>query len=88
MSEQLSTTVEISTYFTAEQYSPYALTSVVNEVLRSCGIEKQLPPQMMYQYTSDKKRYIPTVVVEGRRYVTRDEAIAWTEKYVLKHLAA
>ena len=85
MSEQ-TTTVTISDLFTAERYSPYQMTKIVNQALAACGIAKSIPPQMLYQYTSAEKRYIATVEIDGRRYVEKDVAVAWTEQYILKQL--
>jgi hypothetical protein len=92
MSEQINTsTVTIADLFTAERYSPYKMTAVVNQALAACGINKAIPPQMLYQYTADKSRntarYIATEVVDGKRFVVKAAAIEWTEAYVLKQLA-
>jgi hypothetical protein len=68
----------LSDYFTAEQYSPYGMCKVVNEVLRDLGIEKVLPGPMFYTYT--KKGYIPCT----DKKVARQDAIVWTEGYLTK----
>jgi hypothetical protein len=71
---------------TEKIYTPYACASVVNEWLKEDGVEKKLPPQMFYQYTSPKKNYIETVVSEdGKRLVTREALRTWYEtKYMKK----
>lgn len=66
--------------------SPYAATKIVNEWIKNEGIEKTLPPQMIYTYT--KKGYIPSVTDEsGKRTVTVDALKTWfDEKYGPKNL--
>ena len=81
------TNVDIATLFTNATYSPYEMCKAVNNVLRVCGIEKVLPPQMFYIYTSADKTYIATIAVDGKRRVERDIAIAWCEKYILRLLS-
>lgn len=38
--------------------TPYAAAKLVNEQLKKDGLDKKIPPQMMYTYTS--KGYIPS----------------------------
>lgn len=81
---EIETERDLGTYFEAETYSPYALAKVVNKILSDAQIEKQLPPQMFYQYTS--KGRIATINDErgSKRQVAREDAIEWTEKYLSK----
>lgn len=74
-----ATTLEISTFFTAETYSPYGMCKVVNEILRDMGIDKVLPGPMFYTYT--KKGYITTI---APKKVAKGDAIEWTEGYLTK----
>jgi len=64
--------------------SPYQCAKVVNAQLKDLGIEKVLPPQMFYTYTSPTKNYIASVTVDGKRKVSRDVLAAWFVSYVNK----
>lgn len=74
---------------TATTYSPYQAAKVVNKVLEEKGIEKILPPQMFYNYTtarirSGKAPLIETVEVEGKVRIKEEALTKWIEKYVAK----
>lgn len=68
--------------FTKEVYTPYALAKVVNEiVVRQLRIrEKELPPQMFYNYSKNGM----LDGVKGSKQISRENAIAFTKKYVLR----
>lgn len=88
MTEQQTTEVTLADLFTEETYSPYGLSVLVNEILTAAGIEKELPPQMFYNYTA--KGYIETVdgnKGKGRK-VSKEKALEWTERYLQKHTKA
>lgn len=68
--------------------SPYACAKIVNEWLKEDGVEKKLPPQMFYQYTSDKKGYIKTVLTdEGKKCVDTDDLRSWYDEKYMKRAA-
>lgn len=64
--------------------TPYAAAKIANKVLEENGIEKTLPPQMLYTYTA--KGYIKSETVNGKRRVTREQLDEWLVKYVSKLL--
>lgn len=64
-------------------FSAYAACKIVNIWLAGDGINKKLPPQMIYQYVS--KGYIDHVVSEAGKKVVSEEALAtWYAKYTKK----
>jgi hypothetical protein len=68
---------------TTQLVSPYACAKIVNAWLAEDGVQKKLPPQMFYQYTSPKKAYIPTVVVGDKLCVDVIDLRSWyDEKYM------
>jgi hypothetical protein len=76
------TTVEIAELFTEDVYRPLGLRKVVNQVLKGIDPEaKELPGPMFYTYCN--KGYIPN----EDRNIKREDAIAWTEKYLAKRFA-
>lgn len=81
MTTKTATTQEIVTDETINDavqgnLSPYALIKVLNELTG-----RNLPTQMAYNYA--KKGMIPTLTNElGKKYVTRDNAVAFIVKYV------
>jgi hypothetical protein len=65
--------------------SPYAATKLVNAWIADLGVDKKLPPQMLYTYV--KKNYIPSVEVDGKKQVTEVDLKTWFEtKYAVKNL--
>jgi predicted site-specific integrase-resolvase len=63
--------------------SPYKAAGVVNTWLKEDGIEKKLPPQMMYGYV--KKGYIVgTQTEDGKVCVMTEDLKAWYDKYTKK----
>jgi hypothetical protein len=73
-------------------FTPYGASVVANKVLKDRGIEKVLPPQMFYNYTTGRARkgkntLIPTVEVNGQLRITEAGLTEWLEKYVAKKLA-
>jgi hypothetical protein len=81
---------------TVVSFSPFEAAKIVNAALKEQGLDKQLPPQMFYNYTktatstkkdgtkSVRKPLIPTIEVDGRRRITQDVLTAWLQKYVTK----
>lgn len=70
--------------------SPYAAAGYVNTQLKEAGLEKRIPPQMMYNYTTarvraGKKPFITWTPEEG---VNRESLEKWTAAYVAKQKAA
>jgi len=67
-------------------YSPYQATKVVNGWIADLGVEKELPPQMLYTYVG--KGYIKSFVGEdGKKKVTNEDLKNWFDnKYAPKNL--
>jgi hypothetical protein len=92
MSEQTIAEVEVEAvektvadYFVEEDYSPYGVSVVVNEVLADLEVGKELPSQMFYTYA--KKGYLDGTKRESLKGVriAASDAITWTEKYLKKN---
>lgn len=64
--------------------TPYAAAKIVNARLAEEGIEKEIPPQMMYTYA--KKNYVATEIVDGKIRVTKEGLDVWLLGYVNKLL--
>jgi hypothetical protein len=70
--------------------TPYACAAIVNEWLQVHEIAdensetgyKQVPPQMFYNYV--KKDYIPSIVIEGKKFVNVEDLKKWYVGYVTK----
>jgi hypothetical protein len=62
--------------------TPYAAAKLVNQQLQDMGLEKTLPPQMLYTYVS--KGYIKSNVVDGKKRVTNQQLADWFAGYVTK----
>ena len=65
-----------------KEMTPYAAAKFVNEELKKAGIEKPIPTQMMYNYTSarmnaGKKPFIEYTIEEG---INEDSLKNWTTK--------
>lgn len=77
---------------TSTTFTPYGASVVANKVLKERGIEKALPPQMFYNYTTGRARkgkntLIPTVEVEGQLRITEAGLTEWLEKYIARKQA-
>jgi hypothetical protein len=59
--------------------SPYALAQYASVL---CG--RYVREQMVYQYVA--KGRIPSVLIDGRKNVSREDAIAWLVKYAAKNV--
>ena len=67
--------------------SPYKASVLVNQWIADRGVEKRVPPQMMYNYTTarvrkDKKPLIP--ITDGKILV--QDLAEWFERYAEKNL--
>jgi uncharacterized protein YbjT (DUF2867 family) len=75
---------------TPTSVSPYKAAGIVNALLLAEGIEKVLPPQMFYNYTTariraDKAPLIPVVeVAEGKYEISLEGLGEWATKYIAK----
>ena len=58
--------------------TPYAASKIASE-----SLGRQIRPQMVYNYVG--KGYIPSVVVDGKKFVEVDVLEAWIEKYRAKN---
>jgi hypothetical protein len=64
----------------------YAAVKIVNEWLKEDGVEKILPPQMMYMYA--KKGYIKSFENEKGKVCATEEALrTWYDSYRTKKTA-
>jgi hypothetical protein len=74
-------------------YTPYAAANIVNAALVEAGVDKKVPPQMMYNYTSarinkGKLPLIPATQDEnGKVMIPEEGLVEWTAKYVRKQIA-
>jgi hypothetical protein len=66
--------------------SPYAAAKVVNAKLKEAGIDKVVPPQMMYNYTTSRinagKEPFIKFTLEGG--VDAKDLDRWTKAYIAK----
>jgi hypothetical protein len=74
-------------------YTPYEAHKLVNKALKEADIDKVIPPQMMYNYTTAKlnkglKPMIPSFQVEEnnkvKTYITEEDFNVWLERYIKK----
>jgi hypothetical protein len=66
--------------------TPYKAAKFVNEQLEKAGLEKKVPPQMLYNYTSSrlnagKKPLIAYTIEKG---VDQKDLERWTKAYIEK----
>ena len=71
--------------------TPYAAAKIVNEALNKAGVDKVIPPQMMYNYTTarvrkDKKPLIEVEIKDEKIFIKSDALEKWIEKYVAKNV--
>jgi len=74
---------------TATSVTPYAAAKLANTFLAEQGIDKVLPPQMFYNYTTarvskGKAPLIPTVTVDGKVQIEVKGFGEWLQKYTTK----
>jgi hypothetical protein len=62
--------------------TPYAAAKIVNATIKDKGLDKVIPPQMMYTYA--KKDYVETVTVDGKKRITSDGLEKWLVGYINK----
>lgn len=69
--------------------TPYAAAKVVNAALKEAGLEKVIPPQMMYNYTKARlnKGKAPFIKYDEKKGVDPVDLKRWTEAYVAKQVA-
>jgi len=72
----------MSDTITEPTMTPYAAAKLVNQQLADMGVEKVLPPQMLYTYVN--KGYIKSVEVGGKKKVTHQALADWFAGYVNK----
>jgi len=79
---------------TITSVSPYKAAGIVNKLLLDAGVEKVLPPQMFYNYTTARVRagknsFIEVVEVsEGKYEITLEGLNKWFEGYLAKQVTA
>jgi hypothetical protein len=65
------------------EIKPYGIYTVIQTALKVMGSEKEIRPQMMYNYDRNG------LIVKGKKGVKRynkDEVVAFAKKYVAKHI--
>jgi hypothetical protein len=69
--------------------TPYGAAKLVNAALEEAGVDKVIPPQMMYNYTMGRlnKGKEPFIGFEPTKGVDRESLAEWIEKYVAKQVA-
>jgi hypothetical protein len=76
----------------AEEFTPYALAGYVNSLFSSFGVDKSIPTQMTYNYANAGLIKTTTRTVATKKgtreakFVSRENAVAWINKYVSKNL--
>jgi hypothetical protein len=73
----------------AKPLTPYGAAKLVNAALEEAGVDKVIPPQMMYNYTMGRlnKGKEPFIGFEPTKGVDRESLAEWIEKYVAKQVA-
>jgi hypothetical protein len=66
--------------------TPYKAAKAVNEALKEAGIDKVVPPQMMYNYTSSRvnKGKKPLIKFDIEKGVDQKDLERWTKSYIEK----
>lgn len=68
--------------------TPYKASKVVNSILEEMGVEKVLPPQMFYNYTTARVRKGKEsfIALDGDLKITEEGLKVWLEKYLAKNV--
>jgi hypothetical protein len=64
-------------------FTPYQGHLAVNQMLEAAGVEKKIPPQMMYTYRA-QERFASTIGADGRYELDTESFIEWASSYVAK----
>jgi hypothetical protein len=66
--------------------TPYAAAKIVNAALLEANVEKVIPPQMMYNYTTARirKGKAPFIKTDAEGRITEAGLAEWLEKYLAK----
>lgn len=69
--------------------TPYAACKVVNALLAEADVDKTLPPQMFYNYTTARIRQnkTPFIACDADNKITEEGLKVWAEKYIAKQVA-
>jgi hypothetical protein len=70
-------------------FTPYKAAKIVNAALEAAEVDKQIPPQMMYNYTTarvnkGKTPLIECVTINGQTLITEAGLTKWLEAYMIK----
>lgn len=70
----------------SENFSPYKAAKVVNEWLLEDGVEKVLPPQMFYNYTTARvnKGKDPLIKTDDGKTINETDLREWYTKYTAR----
>jgi hypothetical protein len=64
-------------------WTPYGIAKLINQTFQDLGSDKQIPPQMMYQYAA---KGMIVKGEKGRKTFTAEEVGAFVIRYVSKHI--
>ena len=66
--------------------TPYRAAQIVNAALAANGIDKVIPPQMMYNYTTARIRQgkKPFIECDNEGKITEEGLKTWLVKYLAK----
>ena len=69
--------------------TPYGAHTFVNDSLKAAGLDKRIPPQMMYNYTKGRINAgkAPFIKYDDKTGVDRADLERWTKSYVAKKVA-
>ena len=62
--------------------TPYKAAKIVNESLKSVGIDKKIPPQMMYNYCKKSVGFKSYKNDSGKIEIDESSFKTWLEKYI------
>lgn len=69
--------------------TPYGAAKYVNAELTAAGVDKQIPPQMMYNYTKARINAgkAPFIKFDEKSGVDVEDLKRWTSVYIAKKVA-
>ena len=76
----------VTTDTTTQKVTPYGAAKLVNNALAEMGIDKKIPSQMMYNYTTARINAgkNPFIELTEDGFIVMESLEAWMTKYVAK----
>jgi len=73
----------------SEIMTPYKAAKFVNEELEKAGVDKKVPPQMLYNYTTARVNAgkAPLIAYTLETGVDKKSLVTWTKAYIAKQQA-